>query len=96
MDSKCVSLFEDNPWLIIQLQNYLSMTVALASTCYAGYLGSNFVLKWKENFSSTTLYPIITMRRYLRTSIHKSKKIVDIIEQPMTYEYLVFLEIHHL
>ena len=33
------------------------------------------------------------MRRYLRTSIHKSKKIVDIIEQPMTCEYLVFLDI---
>ena len=37
--------------------------------------------KSKENFSSTTLNPLISMRRYLCTSIRDSAKTVDIVEQ---------------
>ena len=36
------------------------------------------------------------MRRYFRTSICESAKIVDMVEQPNTLKYLVLLRTHHL
>ena len=58
MDAKCVSLFD--PWLIIsiiQLQNYLTVHVALASTCYAGYRRVQLCFKGKRKLLEHHIIP---------------------------------------
>ena len=72
MDVKCVSLFEDNPWLIIQLQNYLSMTVTLASTCYAGYRRIQLCFKVKRKLLE---HHIITDNNHASISSHLHSEI---------------------